>query len=30
MEVLVEVNKIVVNQGPPGPLELGQPTVGMP
>lgn len=30
MEVLVEVNKIVVNQGPPGPLELGQAAVGMP
>lgn len=30
MEMLVEVNKIVVNQGPPGPLELSQPAVGMP
>lgn len=30
MEVLVEVNKIVVNQGPPGPLELGPAAIGMP
>ena len=30
MEVVVEINKIVVNQGPPGPLELGKAAVGMP
>jgi hypothetical protein len=30
IEVLVEVDKIVVNQGPPGPLDLGRAVVGAP